>query len=563
MNNNSNERLILEDYENKFFYKKNTSNLNITFNRIAFIFFIFLIVCIVYSIKVFYLGSLSSKNNIEKTILIKTNYRADILDKNGNFLVKTVNTVDIGINPKLVIDKQKFLIKLQLIFPEKNFDKIKKKLDKNKFFYLEKKISQEKYEKIRLLGDKSIIPEEKLTRIYPQENLFSHIIGQIDDNNKGISGLEKSFDKELKSNKKPLTLTLDTDIQFLIREELIRFQKIFRNKGSATILMNVNNGEILSMVSLPDFNLNKRETIKDVNYINRATKGVYELGSVFKTFTIAAGLEAGLIKPKTEFLDLEKKLKCGKSTITEYDNKIPSDLTVEEILIRSGNIGTVRIAQMLEIEKLKNFLEKIGVLSKIDFDIEEVGEPIPFRWGKCKLATASFGHGVTTTPLQLAKAYSSIANGGFEIKPTLIKKDSTKNKNKKRIIKEGVSQKINLMLRKIVTTKEGTAGFANVEGYEVGGKTGTAEKAAVGGYTGKAKVNTFAAIFPTSKPKYVLIVLLDEPKTSEDYIYKYRNKEGSYKGTPYNTSGWTSVEVAGKIIEKIGPILATKYIEIN
>ena len=139
MNNNSNERLILEDYENKFFYKKNTSNLNITFNRIAFIFFIFLIVCIVYSIKVFYLGSLSSKNNIEKTILIKTNYRADILDKNGNFLVKTVNTVDIGINPKLVIDKQKFLIKLQLIFPEKNFDKIKKKLDKNKFFYLEKK----------------------------------------------------------------------------------------------------------------------------------------------------------------------------------------------------------------------------------------------------------------------------------------------------------------------------------------------------------------------------------------------------------------------------------------
>ena len=190
-----------------------------------------------------------------------------------------------------------------------------------------------------------------------------------------------------------------------------------------------------------------------------------------------------------------------------------------------------------------------------------MGEPIPFRWGKCKLATVSFGHGITTTPLQLAKGYAIIANGGFEIKPTLIKKNLKENYKQKRIIKEGVSKQINEILRKIVTTKEGTAEFANIEGYEVGGKTGTAEKAAVGGYTRKAKVNTFASIFPASKPKYVMIVLLDEPKTSEDYIYKYKNKNGSYTGTPFNTAGWTSVEVAGKIIQKIGPILATKYIE--
>ena len=557
---NKKNNIILEEYENEFSYKKSKTNLNIQFNRIAFIFFVFFVISIIFSIQLLHLGSLKKENNIKSGPNIK-NYRADIIDRNGNYLAKTVSSIDIGINPVEVIDKQRLLINLQLIFPSKDYFEVSKKLNQNNFFYIEKKISLENYEKIMLLGDKSIKSEEKLTRIYPQKNLFSHIIGQIDDENNGISGLEKSFDEKLKQIKEPLQLTVDTDIQFLIREELIKFHSVFRSKGSAVILMNVNNGEIISMVSYPDFDLNKRETVSDVNFINRATKGVYELGSVFKTFTVAAGLEEGLIETDTEFLNIEKKLKCGKNIISEYDKKIPSDLTVEQILIRSGNIGSVRIGQKLEIKRLKLFLEKIGVLSKINFDIEEVGEPIPFRWGKCKLATVSFGHGITTTPLQIAKGYAIIANGGFEIKPSLIKKSLEDNQNKKRIIKEGVSKKINKILRKIVTTEEGTAEFANIKGYEVGGKTGTAEKAIIGGYTRKAKVNTFVSIFPTSKPKYVMLVLLDEPKTSEDYIYKYKNKSGSYKGTPFNTAGWTSVEVAGKIIQRIGPILATKYTE--
>jgi len=557
MNNKKN--IILEEYENEFLYKKSKTNLDVQFNRIAFIFFIFLIISIIYSIQLLHLG-LSKSEDSKKSLTIGKNHRADILDRNGNYLVKTVKSIDIGINPIEVIDKKKLLINLQLIFPNKNYTEVTKKLEKNKFFYFEKKISSENYEKLMLLGDKSIKSEEKLTRIYPQKNLFSHIIGQIDDDNKGISGLEKSFNEKLKKTNEPLQLTVDTDIQFLIREELVKFQSIFRSKGSTAILMNVNNGEIISMVSYPDFDLNKRERIVDLNFINRATKGVYELGSVFKTFTVAAGLEEGLIDTDTEFLNLEKRLKCGKSSIAEYDNKIPSDLTVEQILIRSGNIGSVRIGQKLEIIKLKAFLEKIGVLEKIKFDIEEVGEPIPFKWGKCKLATVSFGHGITTTPLQLAKAYAIISNGGFAVEPSLIKNELKNYKQKKRIIKADVSEKINSILRKIVTTKEGTAGLANIEGYEVGGKTGTAQKTIVGGYS-KAKVNTFAGIFPVSNPKYVLIVLLDEPKTSSDYVYEYKNKKGSYKGTPFNTAGWTSVEVAGKIIEKIGPILATKHME--
>ena len=562
MTETNRENLTLENYENEFLYKENKSNLKISFNRIAFIFFIFIIICFIYSLKVFYLGSLNLKLQPKKIEYIKENSRANVVDNNGNFIAKSVNTLTVGINPNLIIDKKKLLINLQLIFPEKDFTEVKKKINKKKYFRLEKELSQNQIQKLRLLGDKSIKFEELLTRIYPQKNLFSHILGQIDDENNGISGIEKFFDDELKKRTDNLKLTVDTDIQFLIREELIKAQEIFKNIGSTAILMNVNNGNILSMISLPDFNLNKRAEIKDVKYINRATKGVYELGSVFKTFTIAAGLNEGLIEPSTEFKNLEKQVSCGKYTIREYDEKIPSNLTAAQILIRSGNIGSVKIGQLLEAKKLKGFLEKIGVINKIEFDIEEVGAPIPFKWGPCELATASYGHGITTTPLQLAKGYAIISNGGYEIRPTLIKTEKSNKKIKRRILKENVSKNINHILRKIVTSEEGTAGQANVLGYEVGGKTGTAQKVKSGSYS-KAKINTFAAIFPTSKPKYVLVVLLDEPKTSKDYVYNYRNKKGSYTGTPFNTAGWTTVEITGKIIEKIGPILATKYIEAN
>ena len=561
MNEKDTDNIILEEYENEFSYKKSKTNLNIEFNRIAFIFFIFLAISLIYSIQLLHLGSSKKENTVEIFKFSKKNYRADIIDNNGNYLAKTVSSIDIGINPIEVIDKKKLLINLRLIFPDKNFDKIETKLSGKKFFYLEKKISPENYEKIMLLGDKSIKPEEKLTRIYPHENLFSHIIGQIDDNNNGISGIEKSLDLKLKEIQKPLQLTVDSDIQFLIRRELIRFQPIFNNIGSAAILMDVNNGNILSMISLPDFNLNERKTITDQNYINRVSKGVYEMGSVFKTFTVASGLNEEIIQTDTEFEDLPKSLECANRPIREYDEKMPTDLTVEEILIKSGNIGSVRIAQAVGIKKFSSFLEKLGLLNKIEFDIEEVGEPHAIRWGKCKLATAAFGHGITTTPLQLAKAYSIIVNGGYDISPTLIKQNL--QKENKLILEKGVSEKMNLILRKIVSSKEGTANFANIYGYEIGGKTGTAQKSIDGVYS-KNKVNTFASIFPTSNPKFVFVLLMDEPKANKEYVYYFKDGSGwKYKGNWRNTAGWTTVEVAGKIIEKIGPILATKYMEID
>ena len=549
MNNKNNRIIIDKSNTNIDNFHKNKFRINL--DRVTFIFIVISFLFILFSTRVIYLSTKTLPNNIYKANQVN---RADIVDRNGDYISKSVFTTNVGVDPTLVKDKKKLLLKLQYTFPNKNFDMIKKKIYGKKFFYIEKKITPERYYEIKLLGEKSIRLEKKITRIYPDKNLFSHVVGQIDDENNGISGIEKSFDKQLKKSKDNLTLTLDKNLQFIIRNELINAQKIFGNVGGAGILMNINNGEILSLVSLPDFNLNSRKDISDPNYINRATKGVYELGSVFKSFTIAAGLNDGLISPKDMFLNLEKKMKCGGRTISEYDENLPNDLSVEDILTYSSNIGSVKIGQIIGQEKLKNFLEKIGILGQLNFDIHEIGKPIPFKWRNCKLKTVSYGHGITTTPIQLAKGYAILSNGGYEIKPTLIKKEFYDKK--KRVLDKDISLEMNAMFRKVV--EHGTASLSDVEGYEVGGKTGTAQIVENGLYT-KKKINTFASVFPTSNPKYVLIVLLEDTKLSKDYIYNYRNKPGSYKGTPFNTAGWTSVEIAGKIIDKIGPILATKY----
>ena len=550
MNNNKKRIYIIENEDGFEFSEKKKI---VSFNRVAFLFFFILFIFLLYSTKIIYLGS-SSPNQTYQMTKKTENYRADIVDIDDSFIAKSVITYNVGIKPNLINDKKKFLLKLKYSFPELDFQKIENNIEKKKFFYLKKKLTPQKSEEIKLLGEKSLILEPKITRIYPDNNLFSHTMGQIDDENFGVSGIEKSFDNYLKTNTEPLSLTLDKEIQFLVRQELLNSEKIFKNIGSASILMNINSGEILSLVSLPDFDINKRNNISDKKYINRVTKGVYEFGSVFKTFTIAAGFNEKLIEPNDMFNNLEKKIKCGGRTISEYDENLSQNLSVEEILINSGNIGSVKIGQKLGIDKIRNFLNQIGILGDIKFDITEIGTPIPFNWGKCKLLTVSFGHGITTTLLQLAKGYAIISNGGFNITPTLVKNISSEKR--KRVLSRDVSFKINQILRRVVT--EGTASLADVKGYEVGGKTGTALIVENGKYT-KKKINTFASIFPTNKPKYVLIVMLEDTKLSKDYVYKYRNKPGSFVGTPFNTAGWTSVEVAAKIIEKIGPILATKY----
>ena len=415
------------------------------------------------------------------------------------------------------------------------------------------------------MGNKAFVFDPKPSRIYPQKNLFSHILGQTDDVNKGISGIEKFFDNNLNNKNKiniPLSLTLDANLQHLIRKELIKAEKDFQNIGSSAILMDVNNGEILSLISLPDYDLNKRVSINDDIYINKNTLGVYEFGSVFKTFTLAAGLESKTINQNTVFKNLKNSITCDKYTISEHD-KLPKNLSAEQILVRSSNIGAVRIAQEVGINKYKNFLNSLELFDTINFDLEEVGEPLPFRWGKCKLATSSYGHGITTTPLQLARAYAILGNGGYKIQPSILKNKTKIIGKKDQIISSETSDIINSILRKVVSLDEGTANFANVKGYDIGGKTGTALK-----YKSKEKLNTFVALFPSSKPKYVLLVMLDEPKSAPNFVYEFPPSDKfpngyKYKGETKNTSGWNTVVVAGRIIEKIGPILAINNLEAS
>jgi len=548
------------------FSEKNINLIKISSNRVVFLFSIFLILIFIFSIKIIYLSLYPDRNffSSENQINIAKE-RRDVVDRNGIILARNINIYSAGVRPKLIKDKKKFLLKIRLIFPELDIKSVENKINNNKFFYLKKRLTPEEKDKLWLLGSKAFVFESKPFRIYPQKNLFSHVLGQIDDENIGISGIEKFFDKNLKKKEllnSSLSLTLDSNLQHLIRHELVKAQISFNSIGSAAVLMKVDSGEILSLISLPDYDLNKRISIKEDYYTNKITLGVYELGSVFKTFIVAAGLENKKINPKTQFHNLEDSITCGKHKITEHDN-LKKDLTAEEILIQSSNIGAIKIAQKVGEKNYKNFLNSLEIFEKINFELEEIGKPIPFKWGKCKLATASYGHGITTTPLQLAKAYAILSNGGYKIDPFILKKKIKLIEPDNQIISKTTSNQINSILRKVVSLDEGTANFANIEGYEVAGKTGTAVK-----YKSNAKLNTFVALFPASKPKYVLLVMLDEPKAAPNFVYEYppskKHPKGyKHKGETRNTSGWNTVVVAGKIIERIGPILAINNLQAS
>ena len=552
-----------EDYTESEFINNNInfSIVKVSLNRVTFLSFIFFSLILIFSIKIIYLSLSQEKifysNHIKKEFVKK---RRDIVDRNGSILATNVILYDVGVRPKLLKEKEKknLLIKLGLLFSEWDLNKVRYKLNKEDFFSIGKRLTPKEKDQFWLMGNKAFVFDPKASRIYPQQSLFSHILGQTDDVNAGISGIEKFFDEELNNKEKinlPLSLTLDSNLQYLIRKELIKAEADFHNIGSGAILMNVENGEILSLISLPDYDLNQRVSISDSIYTNKITLGVYELGSVFKTFTIAAGLENKVINPNTIFKNLENSLTCDKYTISEHD-KLPKNLSVEQILVRSSNIGSVKIAQKIGMENYKEFLNSLGLFQKINFDLDEIGVPLSFKWGKCKLATASFGRGIATTPLQLAKAYAILGNGGFEIQPFIIKDETKLVKKGKQIISTETSDAINSMLRKVVSLDEGTANFANIKGYEVGGKTGSSVK-----YSNNAKLNTFISLFPASRPKYVLLVMLDEPKPAPNFVYdmppskKFPNGY-KHRGETRNTSGWNTVVVAGKIIEKIGPILA-------
>jgi len=545
-----------DDYSHKNNIKtQNNNSIEISKSRMAFAFFTILSIAVILGIKILYLSFFEKESF--SNIYNKKNFlpnRIDIVDRNGEILARSVNAWAAGISPKLIKDEKKLLINLKIIFPNLNLKKVEEKIAKGKFFYISRRLNNLERDKLWLLAKKAVIIERKQIRIYPHNHLFSHVIGQIDEDNFGISGIERSYDLKLKEKNdknKNLKLSLDSNLQFLIRKELFNGINTFSARGSAALLMDVTNGEVLSLVSLPDFNLMERKDISDTELMNKITLGVYELGSVFKTFTIAAALEKGIADTNTEFKNLENKIKCRDKWISEHD-ELPKNLNVEQILVRSSNIGAIKIARKIGSRDYSSFLQSLGLLGKINFDISEIGTPLPFEWENCALETASYGHGITTTPLQLARAYAIIGNGGYAIEPTLMKNNNFQFQNK--IVSQATSEKINKILSKVVKQKEGTANLANISGYDVGGKTGTSKKINNGEYTQK-KLNTFVSLFPIKNPKYLLLVLMDEPKPAPNLVYSYNGMKVS--NIRRNDSGWNSAYIAGRIIEKIGPILAT------
>ena len=557
------KKKIKDINQNSFYFedfletnKKNkfTQKLNLFQDRVYLLFFLFFSLIFIFSIKIIHISLNETEifNEIDTSPKF-TLLRRDIVDRNGVIISRNIKSYDVAINPKLIKDKHNFLIKIRLNFPGLSVDKIEKKLNKDKWFYLKRRINQSEREKLWALGEKGIIFKSIQARMYTHGNLFSHIVGQVDYDNYGVSGIEKYFDKELKDKelfKNPLELTLDSNIQYIVNKELNEAMTTFNATGGGALLMDVNSGNILSLVSLPNFDINKREKVK---HINKITKGVYELGSIFKTFTVALALENDLVAPETIIKNIPRKLKCSIHEISDI-KEFPKNLSVENILIRSSNIGTLLIARKIGEKKYKQFIEDANLLKSPELQLEEVGNPINFNWNKCKLETVSFGHGITTTPLQATSTYAALVNGGKLIKPNLIK--NNKVKKYKQLISAETSRNITDILRKVVTEKEGTASLANINGYNVGGKTGTSQN-----YQNKNdNLNTFVSVFPTEKPKYTLLVMLENPQVAKNLIYNYRGMK--IKGTR-NEAGWNSVYVAGKIIKKIGPILAIKNEEFT
>ena len=545
------ESFYFEDYletnkKNKIFKKSKNFQ-----DRVYILFFFFFSLVLIFSIKITHL-SLDKKNNINFTKQASkfSLLRRDIIDRNGVIISRNINTFHAAIDPKQVKNKRNLLIKLKLNFPYLQMDEIERKLNGNKYFRIKKRIDHIEKDKFWALGDKAIKFEPFQARVYTHGNLFSHVIGQVDYDNYGISGVEKYFDRELKNKKllnKPLQLTLDSNIQYIINNEINDAIKTFSATGGAALLMDVNNGDIISLVSLPNFDINLRTSIKDKKYLNKITKGVYELGSIFKTFTVALALENKLVDTNTKIKNIPKKIKCSIHEITDMKEH-PKDLSVEEILVRSSNVGSVILAKKIGEDRYKNFIEKTKLTKNPEIELEEVGIPHQLKWNKCKLETISYGHGITTTPLQATSLYAAMINGGNLITPSLLLKNNKKLKSKT-IISSETSNELRKILRKVVSSESGTASLADKKGYKVGGKTGTAESY---GYKNN-KLNTFISIFPTNKPNYTLFVMLENPKINKDLIYNYR---GIKTKAPFNTSGWNAVYVAGKIIEKIGPILA-------
>lgn len=467
--------------------------------------------------------------------------RAGIVDRNGVLLATNLSTVSLVADPKYVQNPRETAYKLAAVLPTLDPKSTEEKLrKKSRFVPLMRTLTPQQQYDVNALGLPGIDFDRKQTRIYPHGALFGHILGQTDTDNNGIAGLELRFDQNLREGTDPLQLSLDVRVQHMLREELGKAISKFSAIGGAAIVMDVRNGEVLGMVSLPDFDPNEPISLNDEALFNRATKGVYELGSTFKIFNTALGLESGSISLSSSY-DATKPIRVGRFSITDYHAK-NRWLSVPEIFIYSSNIGSAKMALDVGGPEQKRFFDKLGFLKPLDVEVPEVGFPqIPQVWRPVNTMTISFGHGMAVSPLHLTTGVSAMVNGGVLHRPSVLK--STEAPHGKRVISEKTSGAIRALMH--LNALEGSGKNARAEGYVVGGKTGTAEKPASGGYRGKSLISSFVGAFPMHAPRYTVYVVLDEP-------------QGIKETYGYATGGWVAAPVVGKVVRRLAPMMGIK-----
>jgi cell division protein FtsI (penicillin-binding protein 3) len=478
--------------------------------------------------------------------------RPDILDRNGQILATDVKTPSLFAEPRKLIDVDEAEELLTAVLPDLDANEVRERLSSKKgFVWLKREISAKQQQEIHRLGIPGVgfLPENK--RVYPNGPVVSHEIGHVNIDNQGIAGIEKWLDGQglaalhmaglaTDTLQRPVQLALDLRVQFALRDELIAAREKFKAKASSGVIVNVNTGEIVALVSEPDYDPNNPREANDPTRINRLTTGVYEMGSSFKSFTLAMALDSGKVTLDSKF-DARGDLHYGKFTIHDYhaQHRI---LSVPEIFTYSSNIGTARMALSLGVDYHKAFLKKLGQLDRLRTELPESAEPlVPKHWGELNTVTIAFGQGLSVAPLQAVMGISALVNGGKLIPPTFLKRDQAEaDRLAIRVIKPETSDKMRYLMR--LNVEKGTATRANVDGYYVGGKTGTSEKV-VGGRYSKTKVLTsFTAIMPADKPQYLLLIMIDEP-------------QGLAETHGFATSGWNAVPVGAKVIERVAPLL--------
>ncbi|MBL4627878.1 MAG: penicillin-binding protein 2 [Roseicyclus sp.] len=488
------------------------------------------------------------------------NTRADITDRHGRIMATNFATNALYAHPQDMIYPRTAAEGLAAIFPDMDADELHRRFTSGaRFIWLQRYISPEQEQQVHDLGEPGLLFGPREMRLYPNGPIAAHIMGGARFGEEavnaaeviGIAGVEARFDEELRdpSRVDPLMLSLDLTVQAAVEEVLAGGMALLGARGAAAVLMDIHTGEVISMASLPDFDPNARPRPllegdqADSPLFNRAVQGVYELGSVFKTFTIAQALELNLYSPY-DMIDTTGPLRMAGFSISDYSDPGP-ELSVADVLIHSSNIGTARIARAIGGERQQAFLDELGLLAPTGVELIEAQSSrplLPPRWGELATMTISYGHGLSTSPLHLASAYSTMVNGGTEITPTLLRRDEPQNG--RRIISEATSGAIRALLRAVVT--DGTASFGEVDGYFVGGKTGTADlPRPQGGYYEDRNLNTFASAFPMTDPQYVLIVTLQEAEELSG-------------PQPRRTAGWTAVPVAAEIIRRAAPLLGLR-----